>query len=100
VVGGIFVPLQDILVWVGFWTVVGFALMGEDKHLAKRQSQQSRPNRIRERTLQEVALVGGFPGIILGAVAFNHKTKKFGFWVPVMVAIAVWLVILRGLSGT
>lgn len=80
----------DVLLWLGAWSLVGFVAMGEDKALARSQEGAPHPNRISERTLHEVALIGGFVGIILGARAFHHKTSKPSFWPPVGGAVVLW----------
>ena len=73
--------------------------MAEDKDQAIMQREMRHNERISERTLHEVALVGGFPGIILAAKVFHHKTLKTGFWGPVAAAVFLWgilfVVILR-----
>ena len=59
--------------------------MGEDKNQAITESE-----RIRERTLHELALIGGFLGIIIGGCLFHHKTRKTRFWLPVALSVGVW----------
>lgn len=54
--------------------LIGFALMGIDKHKAKK-----RAFRIPEATLFIVAIIGGSIGSIIGMYAFRHKTKHFSF---------------------
>ena len=54
--------------------LLGFALMGIDKHKAKK-----RAFRIPEATLFLIALIGGSIGSIIGMYAFRHKTKHFSF---------------------
>jgi uncharacterized membrane protein YsdA (DUF1294 family) len=61
-------------------------MMGADKIAAR-----TRRNRIRERTLWLLSLLGGFGGIILGGILFQHKTAKPSFWLPVLVAAAIWV---------
>jgi uncharacterized membrane protein YsdA (DUF1294 family) len=68
--------------------------MGEDKHQAQKQGNLVHQERISERTLHEVALIGGFIGIILGARVFNHKTSKPSFWPPVDASIVFWTIFL------
>ena len=59
--------------------------MGEDKLQAIGQYA-----RISERTLHEIALMGGFAGIVIGAKLFHHKTSKPSFWPPVGAAVVLW----------
>jgi uncharacterized membrane protein YsdA (DUF1294 family) len=53
---------------------VCFVMYGLDKRRARRQQA-----RISERTLQLVALAGGWPGAWLGQRVFHHKTEQFMF---------------------
>lgn len=64
--------------------------MGEDKDLAVSQEHQERKERISERTFHEVALVGGFIGVIIGAKIFHHKASTQEFWPPVALSIFIW----------
>ena len=54
--------------------IIGFALMGIDKHKAKK-----RAFRIPEATLFLVAIIGGSIGSILGMHIFRHKTRHWYF---------------------
>lgn len=73
-----------------------FALMGIDKHRAKRNQW-----RIRESTLLTLAVIGGSLGGICGMLCFRHKTRhpvfRFGFFMILAVQILfifgffVWL---------
>ena len=51
-----------------------FAAYGSDKRRAARQLE-----RIPERTLHLLALMGGWPGAVLGQRMFHHKTQKLSF---------------------
>jgi uncharacterized membrane protein YsdA (DUF1294 family) len=84
-----------LLVWLGLWSLVGFAVMGEDKSLARDRGGR---RRISERALHELALVGGFPGIILGAEFFHHKTLKMSFWPPVVGSALLWVAMVALLA--
>ena len=66
--------------------IVGIVAMGGDKLLAVIGW-----DRISEKTLHIIALLGGFWGIILGAFLFRHKTSKPEFWPPVLFAAARWV---------
>lgn len=79
------VNLPNVIAWVGFWSVIGFLTMWQDKELAK-----DKEYRIGERTLLEIALIGGFVGIVLGGKTFHHKTRKEGFWGIVCIAFVPW----------
>jgi uncharacterized membrane protein YsdA (DUF1294 family) len=78
----------DLILWDAGWSLVAFLLMGVDKAQARAQV-----DRISERTLHEVALIGGFAGIIGGGFFFHHKTSKGNFWLPVGVAVVLWIAI-------
>lgn len=88
-----FLTLRNILIWIGAWSLIGFVVMGEDKSLAKWQEGKPHPERVSERTLHEIALVGGFLGIIAGAKVFSHKKSKESFWPPVGASIVLWLIL-------
>ena len=66
-----------------------FLIMGVDKASAK-----LRRSRVSERALWAVALIGGFIGIFLGAVIFNHKVNKPRFWPPVVAIVILWCVVV------
>lgn len=76
--------------WVTLLGVAGLLLMGLDKLFAVAKWG----SRVSERLLWTVALVGGFWGIILGALIFNHKTSKRSFWPPVVLGTALWVSLL------
>jgi uncharacterized membrane protein YsdA (DUF1294 family) len=86
--------MRNIILWSGIWNVVGFLMMGYDKQLATSQEGARRRNRISERTLHEISIVGGFLGIIIGASVFRHKTRKLSFWPPVIGSLILWVAVL------
>ena len=65
--------------------IAGIVAMGLDKLLAVIGR-----DRISEKTLHIIALLGGFWGIIIGAFLFHYKTSKREFWPPVLFAAALW----------
>ena len=65
--------------------IAGIVAMGGDKLLAVMGW-----DRISEKTLHIIALLGGFWGIIVGAFLFHHKTSKPEFWPPVLFGAALW----------
>lgn len=71
--------------------VIGFALMGIDKHKAKIGAF-----RIPEGTLFITAIIGGSIGSIIGMRFFRHKTRKIYFvWgMPIILALQIAIVIL------
>ena len=78
--------------WVMLAGISGIFAMGLDKLLAVMGW-----DRISERTLHIIALLGGFWGIILGAFLFHHKTSKSEFWPPVLLGTALWTGLLFAL---
>ena len=72
--------------WVMLAGISGIFAMGLDKLLAVMGW-----DRISERTLHIIALLGGFWGIIIGAFLFHYKTSKREFWPPVFFAAAFWV---------
>ncbi len=69
--------------------VLGFFLMGRDKHLAKAHAW-----RIPERVLLSVAAAGGAFGSLLGMQIFRHKTKHRKFKVGVPLLLVLWIVLI------
>ena len=67
-------------------SLVTFIAYGVDKVKAKRGSE-----RISERRLLALALVGGAAGALLGMLLFRHKTRhlKFIILVPLLLALQV-----------
>ena len=69
-------------------SVVCFAAYGLDKRRAANGSR-----RISEQTLHILALLGGWPGALLGQRQFRHKTHKLSFlivfWCVVVLHVAV-----------
>lgn len=82
--------VPNVLLWMLVVGSVGFVAMGVDKALARSNWGE----RISERTLWITALAGGCFGVVLGALAFHHKTSKEEFWPPVALALALWFVLL------
>lgn len=63
-----------ILAYTFVLNLIGFAIMGIDKHKARKGAF-----RIPEATLFVVALIGGSIGSICGMYTFRHKTRKWYF---------------------
>jgi uncharacterized membrane protein YsdA (DUF1294 family) len=82
-------------VWLAAVNLAGFALMGRDKSLARRQAR-----RIPEARLFGTAAAGGALGVWLGMRTFRHKTKhaSFAVGVPLLLlwnAAVVYMVLTR-----
>ena len=71
--------------------VIGFALMGIDKHKARVGAF-----RIPEGTLFVVAVIGGSIGSIIGMYTFHHKTRHwyFVYGMPLILALQLLAVFL------
>lgn len=69
--------------------LIGFLLMGIDKHKAKKHAF-----RIPEATLFTVALIGGSIGSIVGMYFFRHKTRHwyFVYGMPAILILQIALV--------
>ncbi len=69
--------------------LIGFLLMGIDKHKAKKHAF-----RIPEATLFTVALIGGSIGSIVGMYFFRHKTRHwyFVYGMPTILILQIALV--------
>lgn len=66
--------LKWLALWVLFWSILDYILMGVDKWKAKRERW-----RVPEKTFFLVAVLGGSLGAILGMYAFHHKTRHWYF---------------------
>jgi uncharacterized membrane protein YsdA (DUF1294 family) len=63
--------------------MAALALMGHDKRSALRARR-----RVRERSFALLSLLGGWPGVAVGMLAFRHKTRSLGFQAKVVAAAA------------
>lgn len=79
-----------------FINLIGFALMGIDKHKAKKHLW-----RIPEKTLFLAAILGGSVGTLAGMHTFHHKTRHWYFVIGMpaililQAALVIWLNIPR-----
>ena len=87
-----------ILAYFAVITIVAFALMGIDKHKAKKGAY-----RISEASLFITALLGGSIGSVAGLLVFHHKTQHWYFqaFMPLiallqMTGVLVWAIIKMG----
>ena len=86
------VMLKWLALWVLFWSILDYVLMGIDKWKARRERW-----RVPEKTFFLVALLGGTLGAILGMYAFHHKTRHWYFkWglpaiLVAQIALGGWL---------
>lgn len=72
------------------FSLIAFVMLGVDKRRAARGKW-----RIREKTLHLIALLGGWPGSLLGRRVFRHKTRALKFRIIagciVALHVALWL---------
>jgi uncharacterized membrane protein YsdA (DUF1294 family) len=85
-----FLTPVNTLLWILIVGLIGFFAMGADKLMAT----SNWSDRISEKTLWLTALSGGFIGIFAGGQIFHHKTSKTEFWVPVVFATMLWVLLL------
>ena len=69
--------------------LVGFVMMCVDKELAIHHE-----NRVSEKVLFLIAIIGGSLGSILGMYAFRHKTKHLSFVIGMPVILIIQLVLV------
>ncbi len=69
---------------------ITLALYALDKIKARRGS-----DRIPEKVLHLLELLGGWPGGLLGHLMFNHKSKKLSYqivyWLIVLIHVTFWV---------
>ena len=65
---------QIAVIYLIVINILGFLVMGLDKHKAKMADR-----RIPENTLFMLTILGGGVGTIAGMYVFHHKTKKMKF---------------------
>ena len=74
--------------------LVGFVMMCIDKQLAIHHK-----NRVPEKVLFGIAMVGGSLGSILGMYAFRHKTKHVSFVIGMPMILILQIVVVYFLFG-
>ncbi len=72
-----------------FLNILGFSIMGIDKHRAKRHQW-----RISEKTLFMVSILGGSVGTLVGMYFFHHKTKHWYFVLGMPLILIVQSILL------
>ncbi|CAM3156562.1 DUF1294 domain-containing protein [Filibacter tadaridae] len=75
-----------ILYWVLLMSIWAFAAMGIDKRQAKRKGQ-----RIPEKNLWLLALIGGGIGAYFGMQTFRHKTRHTSFRVGFLILALLYV---------
>jgi uncharacterized membrane protein YsdA (DUF1294 family) len=83
------------LAWTCVTSGVTFLFYGYDKMQARNMEW-----RVKEMTLHALALVGGWPGALVGMHFFQHKTRKtrfqLVFWATVLAWQGVWWTLWTG----
>ncbi len=77
-------PILGYPILVVVTSVAAFLMYGWDKRQAKTEGW-----RVPEKRLHTLALLGGWPGAMLGQNYFRHKTQKTGFKVMTWAAAAL-----------
>ena len=62
--------------------------------VADKISAKTGLQRIPERVLWWIAILGGFAGVTLSGLMVRHKTRKPHFWLPVGLAWVLWTAFL------
>ena len=74
-----------ILIFLLIMSVIAFLVMGYDKSQAKKHAQ-----RISEKTLWTLAVLGGGIGAYIGMQLFRHKTKHTNFRVGFLMLMLLY----------
>lgn len=67
---------------------MAFVFYGVDKMQARNLEW-----RVKETTLHTLAIIGGWPGALVGMHFFQHKTRKAAFQVPFWIILMGWQVV-------
>ena len=81
------------LMVVAVTSLWAFGAYGIDKRRARTGDR-----RIPEKTLQFLALVGGWPGALLGQQVFRHKTQKLSFQLVFWMVVVLHLGLVGGVA--
>ena len=81
--------MKTIVIYGVLVNVVAFLMMGRDKRAAVMGKQ-----RIPEKSLMAIAMIGGSLGAYAGMRQFHHKTKKrkFSFGIPAIIVLQVGVI--------
>ena len=78
--------MNTAMIYILIMNVIGFCLMGLDKHRA-----HPRQWRVPEKILFSAALLGGSAGAWAGMYVFHHKTRHWYFVVGIPLILAAQL---------
>ena len=79
------------LVVVLVLSLVAFVFYGFDKRRARTDGR-----RVPEKTLHLLALLGGWPGALMGQRVFRHKTQKLSYRIVFWLCVMLHMVIVAG----
>jgi uncharacterized membrane protein YsdA (DUF1294 family) len=85
--------LVAVAVWLAIASAITFVLYGWDKNAATNSRR-----RVSEQTLLWWALLGGWPGAMLAASLFRHKTSKTSYRIRFAIVTAANLIALAGMT--
>ncbi|MCZ2258012.1 DUF1294 domain-containing protein [Sporosarcina sp. G11-34] len=83
-----------ILIWIGIMSLWAFSAMGYDKRQAKKKGQ-----RIPEKNLWALAILGGGIGAYFGMQTFRHKTRHTSFRIGFLILALAYGVLIFYLFG-
>lgn len=72
--------------------IIGFIVVFYDKRQAIKKK-----NRISEKNLLVISIIGGCYGFVISMYLFRHKTKKVKFRVLLPMINIIWLIIILGM---
>ncbi len=72
-------------------SLITFVAYGFDKRRAQNDGR-----RVPEKTLHLMALLGGWPGALMGQRVFRHKTQKLSFRIVYWLCVALHLIAVCG----
>lgn len=81
------------LIAVAVTSLWAFVAYGIDKRRA-----QTGNRRVSEKTMHLLALVGGWPGALIGQQVFRHKTQKLSFQLVFWMVIVLHLGLVGGVA--
>lgn len=79
--------------WVAVLSVASFTVYRFDKLRATHGGR-----RVPERTLQLLALLGGWPGVILAQRRYRHKTRTASFLIVFWAVVVLHVAIVSGVA--
>jgi len=80
---------MELLYYLTLVNLLSFFIFGLDKWFAIKNK-----NRLSEKLLLFLSLIGGCFGMALGMILFHHKTKKKKFLIGIPLIITLWIIVL------